>query len=306
MNLLVLPDDGLGAVLRAIRHAKQSVRLTIFRCDLPEVEKALEAAVVRGVAVHALIAHTNRAGEKQLRALELRLLGAGVTISRTDDDLVRYHNKVMIVDERVLYVMAFNFTRSDVGKRRSMAIATRKRRLVSEALRLYEADSARQEFEVKTPDLVISPLNARERISRLLKSARRSLWIYDPQAIDTALLRQLKQKAESGVEVRVIGKVGRVGEGLAAELPGGMRLHLRAILRDQLELFLGSQGLRGVELDRRRELGVVIRDRSSIKRFKHIFETDWADTKYAREQKSEDTKEDKKEEKKDDKKSEAA
>jgi hypothetical protein len=39
------------------------------------------------VAVRALIAHTNFGGEKRLRQLELRMLQAGVTVTRTADDL---------------------------------------------------------------------------------------------------------------------------------------------------------------------------------------------------------------------------
>jgi phosphatidylserine/phosphatidylglycerophosphate/cardiolipin synthase-like enzyme len=284
MNLLVLPDDGLAPVLRALRKAKQSIRVTIFRCDLPEIEKALAAAVTRGVAVHALIAQTNRAGEKALRKLELRLLGLGITVSRTADDLARYHDKLLLVDDRVLFILAFNFTRADVGKRRSMAIVTRKRRLVAEAVKLFEADATRQPFDSSVPDLVISPVNARERLAKLIKAARRSLWIYDPQAIDTAMLRLLKERAEAGVDVRIIGKAGRAASGLRVEALPTMRLHLRAILRDNLELFLGSQGLRSIELDQRRELGIILRDRSAIKRFRSIFGQDWAKTKAARDE----------------------
>jgi len=48
------------------------------------------------VNVSALIAYANHGGEKNLRKhrkLEMRLLDAGVTVSRTDDDLVRYHTR---------------------------------------------------------------------------------------------------------------------------------------------------------------------------------------------------------------------
>lgn len=275
MNLLVLPDDGVTALIRAIRQAKRSLRLTIFRCDLREVEKALGDAAARGVAVHALIAHTNRAGEKLLRALELRLLGAGVTVSRSADDLVRYHDKILIVDDRLLFVMGFNLTRADVSKRRSMAIATRKRELVAEAVRLFEADATRQPFTARAPDLLISPVNARARLARLVKGARRSLWIYDPQAIDAPLMRLVKERAAAGVEVRILGKVGRASPELLAA-PPPLRLHLRALLRDDRELFIGSQGLRPIELDRRREVGILVRDRSAIKRFRTVFEEDWS------------------------------
>ena len=55
----------------------------------------------------------------------------------------------------------------------------------------------------------------------------------------------------------------------------------RAVLRDDSELFLGSQGLRTIELDRRREVGIILRDRTAIKRFRSVFEEDWATTKAA-------------------------
>jgi phosphatidylserine/phosphatidylglycerophosphate/cardiolipin synthase-like enzyme len=284
MNLLVLPEDGLDAVTRALKRAEQSVKVTIFRCDLQEIEKSLEDAVSRGVAVHALIANTNRSGEKALRALELRLLSVGVVVSRTAGDLIRYHHKLVIIDEQQLFVLGFNFTRADVGKRRSMAIATRKRGLVAEALRLFEADATRQPFRSSARDFVVSPQNARERLTKLVKGARRSLWLYDPQAIDAPLLRLLKQKAEAGVDVRLIGRIGRAGSGLLADAMPHMKLHVRAILRDELELFVGSQGLRGIELDHRREVGLVIRDRRAIKRFKRVFEEDWSGTKHGRAQ----------------------
>ena len=80
MKLLVLPEDGMTAIVAAIKAAKVSIDTTVFRFDRLEIEKALEAAVGRGVRVRALIAHTNRGGEKLLRKLELRLLGAGVTV----------------------------------------------------------------------------------------------------------------------------------------------------------------------------------------------------------------------------------
>lgn len=284
MNLVVLPVDGLARVVRALRKARESVCVTIFRCDLPEIEKALGAAVARGISVRALIAENNRSGEKALRKLELRLLDAGVTVSRTADDLVRYHDKMLVIDQRVLFVFGFNFTRQDLSKRRSMGIVTRKRKLVTEALSLFEADATRQAFASAAPDLVISPVNARARLEKMIKSARKSLRIYDPQLIDTAMLRMLKKKAEDGVDVRIIGKVGKTGSGLRAERLSTLVVHVRAILRDDLELFIGSQGLRTIELDRRREVGIILRDRSAIKRFRGVFDEDWATTEAGRDE----------------------
>ena len=105
----------------------------IFRFDRAEVEKALKAAVDRGVKVHALIAHTNKGGDKTLRKLEMRLLECGATVARTADDLARYHGKMMIVDNAVLHIYGFNYPKLDTEKSRSFGIMTRDKKLVAEA-----------------------------------------------------------------------------------------------------------------------------------------------------------------------------
>ena len=89
MQVITQPGDGLTPILKAIKRAKKSLDIVIFRFDLTDLEDALAAAVERGVAVRALIAHTNRGGEKKLRKLEDRLLKCGATLSRTADDMVR-------------------------------------------------------------------------------------------------------------------------------------------------------------------------------------------------------------------------
>src|SRR2546430_11966623 len=124
MKLIVQPDAGVIPIVTAIKQARKAIDVLIFRLDRPEVIRALEAAVARGVNVRALIAHTNSGGQKSLRKLELRFLESGITVSRTADDLIRYHGKMMIVDNRVLHVYGFNFTALDIQKSRSLGVIT--------------------------------------------------------------------------------------------------------------------------------------------------------------------------------------
>ena len=138
MRLLIQPEDGIAPLVLAIKRAKKSVDIVIFRFDRAEIEAGLKAAVGRGVAVSALIAYANHGGEKSLRKLEMRLLDAGVNVSRTADDFVRYHDKLMIIDRRTLYVLSFNFTHLDVDHSRGFGIVTRKTKIVQEALKLFE------------------------------------------------------------------------------------------------------------------------------------------------------------------------
>ena len=55
----------------------------------------------------------------------------------------------------------------------------------------------------------------------------------------------------------------------------GLRLHVRAIIRDGAAAFVGSQSLRKLELDGRREVGVILSDTSVAKRMTEVFEGDW-------------------------------
>ena len=96
-QLIVQPGDGIKPLLNGILSAQSSIDILIFRFDRKEIEQALIEAVHRGVVVRALIAWTNRGGERFLRELEARLLAAGVLVARTANDLVRYHAKMMVV-----------------------------------------------------------------------------------------------------------------------------------------------------------------------------------------------------------------
>jgi phosphatidylserine/phosphatidylglycerophosphate/cardiolipin synthase-like enzyme len=278
VELIVQPDDRIKPVVEAINRAQKSLDIVIFRLDLKEVEKAAEAAVGRGVKVRALIAHTNSGGEKRLRQLELRMLEKGVMVSRTNDELVRYHAKMMIVDREELHVYGFNYTAIDL-KSRSFGVVTKDRKLVQEALRLFEADVLRQEFEPALEEgFVVSPENAREQLATFIKRAKKSLTIYDPKLTDPQMIRLLHQRAKAGVDVRVIGKLGKRGGPLKVQKMPGARLHVRAMIRDGDTAFVGSQSLRGLELDLRREVGMVFRDPKVVKAIGDVFEQDWART----------------------------
>lgn len=277
MKLITQPDDGMAPILTAIAKAKKTIDILIFRFDRRDLARALEAAVARGVVVRALTAHTNRGGDRHLRKLELHLLEQGVTVSRTADDLVRYHGKMMIVDNRILHVYGFNFTALDIDTSRSFGVVTRNPRLVQEASRLFAADFDRQPYAPGTSRLVVSPENSRERLAEFLRGARSQLLIYDPGVTDDAMLRIIATKIEEGVDVKILGKVEAKWR-IPFEKCPGRRLHVRAIVRDGQRAFVGSQSLRKLELDKRREVGVIVTDREVVNSMMKVFARDWAET----------------------------
>lgn len=276
MRLIIQPEAGVVPIVQAIKRAKKTIDIFIFRFDRDEIEKALAAAVLRGVQVRALIAHTNRGGEARLRKLEQRLLAAGVLVSRTADDLLRYHAKFMVADA-VLYLFGFNFTKLDIDKSRSFAISTRDTKTVAEALKLFESDITRQAYSPGKSHLVVSPENARAMLTAFIGGAKKELAIYDAKVQDPSIIKLLKELAAKGVTVRVIGDMKGKDRGIEERrLPS--RLHVRAIVRDGKQAFVGSQSLRKDELENRREIGLIVNNPGVARKLMQVFESDWADS----------------------------
>jgi phosphatidylserine/phosphatidylglycerophosphate/cardiolipin synthase-like enzyme len=205
----------------------------------------------------------------------MRSLERGITVTRTADDLVRYHGKMLIIDSDELLLLAFNFTHLDIRLSRSFAISTTNKSLVAEAVRLFECDSKRTPYRAQNKDFVVSPANAREQLTEFIRGAKKQLLMYEMKISDSDFVMLLNEKISQGVDVRVIGSTSNKGSTLPSrKLP--MRLHARAIIRDGRSVFLGSQSLRKLELEARREIGIIVHDPKIAKQMIGVFDKDWS------------------------------
>jgi len=280
LKLIVEPEDGVAPLLAAIKKARRSVEIAIFRFDRSDLEAALREAASGGVKVTALVASASRGAERDLRELEMRFLEAGITVARSGADLMRYHGKIMIVDRSVLHLLSFNYTHMDIDHSRGFGIVTKNAKWVQEAVTLLECDSSRRPYVAGPGSFVVSPANSRKVLGNFLRRARRQLLIYDPRISDKEMIGILQDRAKAGVEIRVIGGVDARAN-LAVGKLTRVRLHTRTIIRDRHQAFVGSQSLRPVELDSRREIGLIIRELRVVKKLIDIFEADWASVRKA-------------------------
>jgi cardiolipin synthase len=282
VKLIIQPDDGVAPLLSAIKGAKESIDIAIFRADRKDIETALKAAAARGVKVTALIACVNRGGTDSLRKLELRFLDAGITVARSADDLIRYHDKFIVIDHKVLYMLSFNFTHADIDRSRGFGIVTTNDAWVREGTKLFQADSTRSTYAAGVETFVVSPANSRKSLGTFLRRAKTQLLIYDPKIADKEMLRILQDRAKAGVEIRVIGKVAGDYKFDSQKL-AKLRLHTRTFIRDRHQAFIGSQSLRTAELDSRRELGLIVHEAKVVKQLVDTFESDWGSSESTKE-----------------------
>jgi cardiolipin synthase A/B len=177
-----------------------------------------------------------------------------------------------------LYLFGFNFTRQDIDRSRSFAIATTNAKAVGEAARLFEADVTRQPFTPGKSNLVVSPENARAMLSAFIAGAKRDLAIYDAKIQDPAMIKLLKDRAAKGVTIRVIGSMKGRDPNIAERKLSTLRLHVRAIVRDRTHAFVGSQSLRKDELEKRREVGLIVNNPAVAAKILQVFDADWRDS----------------------------
>lgn len=277
MQVIIQPRDGIAPLIEGIKQAEHSIEIVIYRLDRLEIEQALVEAAARGVFVHAVISYTNKEDLKEIKKLEKRLVERRITVTRTAEDLVRYHSKVMIIDRRRLFLLTFNFTFLDIHHSRSFGVITEDARLIEEAARLFEADAFKEKRQPEIEHFVVSPINARQRLSDFILGAEQQLLIYDGKLSDAQMLKHLGNRVKAGVDVRVIGEMEKRVKGVKLRKMPQLRLHVQAIIRDGREVFFGSQSLRKVELDERREVGLITDDPEAVESFFIIFEMDWGD-----------------------------
>jgi cardiolipin synthase A/B len=282
LSLIVQPGDSFFPVVDAIDSATRSIRMTVFRMDDPVVRDALSYAVQRGVRVQALVAPAAKGWNKRNRKLaeDLTRLGIEVRITRPRrEKLKRYHYKIMMIDERQSLIMTFNPTKNNMHYARDFGLVIRDPLITTELNRLFDADWHGKSFKPDALALVVSPYNSRERLAALLESAERSIHIMDAKVEDRRILSLLLHKATRGIGVRVIGRnpfyEGVVKNFQMTGLPR-FKLHAKCIIVDHQYVFIGSQNLRKVSLDHRREVGMLIRSKELAHRIERVFEMDWS------------------------------
>jgi phosphatidylserine/phosphatidylglycerophosphate/cardiolipin synthase-like enzyme len=281
VSLIVQPGDSFFPIVEAIDAARESVKITIFRMDDPIVQHAMISAVERGVRVRALIAANPRGWVKENKALLKELKRAGIETRQPPADTrkKRYHYKVLVVDEVHSLVLTFNPTRENMHYTRDFGLSMRDETVAAELSRLFDADWTDTPYTpADLPSLLVSPYNSREKFTRLLASAERSIDISDAKVQDPKLLELLVGKASQGVRVRILGNdpyyIASHSQ-LEFRRITRFRLHAKCVIVDGQRAVIGSMNLRHESLDKRREVGVIVDDALVLARLAEVFASDW-------------------------------
>lgn len=292
-RLLVMPDDGVDAVLALIDAAATSLLLKQFKVQSEPVQAALLRAHDRGVSVRVMLNPHTSGGDRWNDAVFSQLQEHGIDVRWTSEAFAVTHEKSMVIDGREALIATFNLADKYFSETRDYGIVTSSPAAVQQVIEGFDADWQRAEFD---PDLEVglvwSSRHSRGQMARLIDGAGDELLVQHPKFVDAVILDRLLAARERGARVHVLcgGKHGisdwdiydtfsslRLLErgGVKVRRQKHLKLHAKLIVVDRRSALIGSMNIDRSAFDLRRELGIETDAPEVIARCCEFFHDDW-------------------------------
>jgi cardiolipin synthase len=292
-QLLVMPDDGAGAVVALIDGARESLLLKQFKLQSEAIEQALLRAHQRGVQVRVMLNPHTSGGDRWNDEAHARLGEWGIAVAWTSEAFPVTHEKSMVVDRCSALISTFNLSDKYFTETRDYGIVSQAPSVVEEVIAGFEADWTRTFFHPNlNAGLVWSSVHSRGQMARIIDMASKTLWIQHPKFVDAVILERVISARERGVKVRLLcgGKHGisdwdiydtfsslRVMErfGVKVKRQKHLKLHAKLLLVDGCYAQTGSMNIDRSAFDLRRELGIESDAPEVVARLRTTFQADW-------------------------------
>jgi phosphatidylserine/phosphatidylglycerophosphate/cardiolipin synthase-like enzyme len=287
-KIFVEPDAGRAPVLDAVKDARSSIDLVTYLFTDGQVMDALADAASRGVKVRVMLEPHPYGGYSNFETVRSRMDRSGIEFEASSPAFHMTHEKAMIVDGKVAWVMTGNMTNSAFEHNREFLVEVRDPEIVKEIEQVFDADWNRNLITPSHPDLIWGPDNARRRLEERLQTAESSIYMEEEEFLDEEVLSLLIADVHRGVEVKVIVPQTRLDQAydrvLLKKLQDaggkvvGIRkpfMHAKLILVDGSVALVGSVNLSPASLDQNRELGIFVSDTGALGTLADTFDRDW-------------------------------
>jgi phosphatidylserine/phosphatidylglycerophosphate/cardiolipin synthase-like enzyme len=289
LSLFVLPDDTNRVILDAIEDADETIDFVMYLVTSRDFIDALKAAEARGVAVRGMMELNPYGGGSSNVAVWEELIEAGAEMKWDPRSIKYLHEKMILVDDELMFIMTCNMTSSAFTANREYGLIDTDPAHIAEVDKVFEADWNRREPEWGDPLLVWSPVNARRELLALIDGAQASIDLEQSSMLDAEIEAHLTHAAQRGVTVRYVSSPDwPIEEDLDEPARERMRqagvrvrylddpfVHAKIFLVDGARGFVGSENVSSNSLDNNRELGAIFEDRDSVERLAVRFEADW-------------------------------
>jgi cardiolipin synthase A/B len=284
LDVFVLPEAGPAPFLMAIDGATRSLRVMVYQMGTGPILDALVAKAEAGLDVQVILdVGQPRSNERPMARLE----AAGAKVIWSDVKFTYMHAKVIVADEAVAVISTGNYGAFYMAKARDVVVWDSDPADVDVLVSLFDADYARGEPDLDCTRLLVSPVNAKERLLDFIASAQKEVLVESMQLADRDVRAALADRKAHGVEVRALVadptwiKPNAAAAAFLAEHGIATRhlkvpsVHTKAILVDAEVAYVGSINLSATSLTRNREVGLLVTEQENVATLRATFEDDW-------------------------------
>jgi len=278
-------DEARSLVVDDILKARKSILVECYLISDPAIVQALQSARLRGCDVRVIMEETPFGGFSMNQTVRNKLRSSGIDASWGNRVYSFTHAKYVVIDEVVAWIMTANLSKSAFDKNREVLVRTSSQGVVEDLVRIFWADRRRNPCAAGS--LVVSPVNARQRLLGMLRGSCRSVEIASEVFDDQETYKLLQDLAGRGVVVRVlvaaperiaVNAVTRSeleGTGVTVRYLESPYLHAKYIVVDGHLAYVGSHNLSTGSLDENREVGVITDDSMVVSTLETTFSGDW-------------------------------
>ena len=297
-RLIVVPDDGIEPFQEALRSATETLDIKMFQFTEERLLQEVVEAHRRGVKVRVMLNPSRFTGEHDNDEAFDFFNKEGVPVQSTNPQYPITHEKSMVIDRKIAFVMSLNWAPKYFGRTRDYALVTTDDQEVKEIAGCFEADWQRTDFNVATHSrLIWSVGRSREEVIHFIDSAKKTLYVQHEKYVDTPVIEALVAAREKRhVKIHAMAlpihslrdfyrTEGIAGLRLLQDLGihihklRGLHLHAKLMIADEERALLSSFNFYPKCFNERRELGILFEDPALIKRVVTIFKRDWENSK---------------------------
>ena len=292
VTVFVEPNDGYTPTIKPIKSAESSIDMAVYMLSDKTIINALIDAEKRGVTVRVILEKKLYNGKKQPERVRKRLKAAGIHVKWSNPAYFSLtHEKSFDVDHKTVVIMSLNQTYSGYHFNRDYGAIATNAGDVNEIENTFDGDWQRKYHPVTQENLVWSPNNATCKLVRLIQSAKSNLVMEAEELDDKTIENLLIQKAQNGVDVRVVMPPQTNTASQQHIVHGGVHLrilnnktnqlymHAKMMISDGHKAYIGSENPSSYSLQMNRELGILLKDSNNIHRLELAFRTDWSNSR---------------------------
>lgn len=284
VEVVATPEAGEAPYTSVLATAQTSIDVEVYLMGYGGILDLLQDKARAGVRVRVML----DGGRKDTNQKYFDLLtAAGAQVKWSDPRFSYFHAKFFVVDGKTAVMSTGNYSKTfSIERERNFVATDRDPADVADLVALFEADWAGQTPAIDCTRMVISPVNARERILDAIESAQETIDIESMQFADWGVRNAVKARVAAGVQVRaLLADPNWIdANAYAATFLGDLgvpvkwmpHLHTKMLVVDGKLAYVGSENFSQTSLDKNREVGVIVVESSSIAPLVSTFEADWA------------------------------